>query len=81
MNSAAEPDYDASTPTGDLSRQPSTEPPDHPRAGAPEMIHGVHLALRILGLLTIVTTVVFSELQPNDGAAVSSHKTEVPAQP
>ena len=45
------------------------------------MIHGVHLALRILGLLTIVTTVVFSELQPNDGAAVSSHKTEVPAQP
>jgi hypothetical protein len=55
--------------------------PDHPRAGAPEMIHGVHLALRILGLLTIGTTVVFSELQPNDGAAVSSQKIDVPAQP
>jgi hypothetical protein len=55
--------------------------PDHPRAAAPEMIHGIHLALRILGLLTVVTTVVFSELQPNDGDAVSSHKTEVPDQP
>jgi len=45
------------------------------------MIHGIHLALRILGLLTVVTTVVFSELQPNDGDAVSSHKTEVADQP
>jgi len=55
--------------------------PDHPRAGASEMIHGVHLALRILGLVTIGSTVVFSELQPNDGAAVSSQKIDVPAQP
>ena len=55
--------------------------PDHPRAGASEMIHGVHLALRILGLLTIGSTVVFRELRPNDGAAVSSQKIDVPAQP
>jgi EmrB/QacA subfamily drug resistance transporter len=55
--------------------------PDHPRAGASEMIHGVHLALRILGLLTIGSTVVFGELRPNDGAAVSSQKIDVPAQP
>jgi MFS family permease len=55
--------------------------PDHPRAGAPEMIHGIHLALRILGLMTVATTFVFSELKADDGAAVSSHKAEVAAQP
>jgi EmrB/QacA subfamily drug resistance transporter len=53
--------------------------PDRARAGAPEMIHGVHLALRVLGALTILATMVFSELKPRDGAAVSSHKAEVPA--
>jgi EmrB/QacA subfamily drug resistance transporter len=53
--------------------------PDHPRAGAHEMIHGIHLALRLLGCLTIVTTVVFSELKASDGDAVSSYKAEVSA--
>jgi MFS family permease len=53
--------------------------PGHAHAGAPEMIHGIHLALRVLGALTIVTTILFGELQPSDGAAVSSHKAEVPA--
>jgi EmrB/QacA subfamily drug resistance transporter len=53
--------------------------PGHAHAGAPEMIHGIHLALRVLGALTIVTTILLSELHPNDGAAVSSHKAEVPA--
>jgi EmrB/QacA subfamily drug resistance transporter len=53
--------------------------PDHTRASAPEMIHGIHLALRTLGVLTILSTVVFRELQPNDGNAVSSHKAELPA--
>ena len=48
-------------------------------SGAPEMIHGVHLALRLLGVLTLATTVVFRELRQNDGDAVSSHKAEIPA--
>jgi EmrB/QacA subfamily drug resistance transporter len=53
--------------------------PDHTRATASEMIHGIHLALRMLGAWTIVSTIVFSELKPDDGDAVSSHKAEVPA--
>jgi EmrB/QacA subfamily drug resistance transporter len=57
--------------------------PTHARGAAPSpaMVHGIHLALRMLGAATIVTTVVFRELKPNDGEAVSSHRTEVPAQP
>jgi len=53
--------------------------PDHPRAAAAEMINGVDLALRVLGVLTIVTTVVFAGLKASDGEAVSNHKSEVPA--
>jgi hypothetical protein len=33
----------------------------------------------VLGVLTIVTTLVFGELRPNDGDAVSRHKAEIPA--
>ncbi len=53
--------------------------PDHTRATPPEMIHGIHLALRVLGAWTIVSTIVFSELTASDGAAVSAHKEGVPA--
>ncbi len=53
--------------------------PDPAHATSPEMIHGIHLALRLLGATTIVSTFVFSELRPNDGDAVSSHKAELPA--
>jgi len=53
--------------------------PDHTHASAPEMIRGIHLALRLLGAVTIVSTIVFSELKSTDGAAVSSHKAELPA--
>jgi MFS family permease len=52
---------------------------DQPGAGAPDMIHGIHLALRVLGVLTILSTLVFAELRSNDGDAVSSHKAEIPA--
>jgi hypothetical protein len=52
--------------------------PDHAGGSAPGLIHGIHLALRVLGALTIVTTIVFSELTQSDGEAVSSHKAEVP---
>jgi EmrB/QacA subfamily drug resistance transporter len=50
--------------------------PDRLHATAPQMIHGVHLALLCLGVLTIVSTMVFVRLRPLDGAAVSRHKAE-----
>jgi EmrB/QacA subfamily drug resistance transporter len=53
--------------------------PDHTRASAPQMIHGIHLALRSLGAWTILSTVVFGELRSNDGEAVSSHKAGINA--
>jgi EmrB/QacA subfamily drug resistance transporter len=53
--------------------------PDHTHATPPEMIHGIHLALRTLGAWTILSTVVFGGLKANDGAAVSAHKAEVSA--
>jgi hypothetical protein len=43
------------------------------------MIHGVQLALLVLGALTIVSTIVFSELKGGDGNAVSRHKAELPS--
>jgi hypothetical protein len=52
--------------------------PGHAQATPPEMIHGIHLALRTLGAWTILSTVVFSELKANDGDAVSAHKAGVP---
>jgi len=48
--------------------------PDHTRATQPEMIHGIHLALRTLGAWTVVSTIVFGELKASDGEAVSAHK-------
>ena len=53
--------------------------PGHTQATPPEMIHGIHLALRTLGVWTILSTVVFSEFKANDGDAVSAHKAGVPA--
>ncbi len=53
--------------------------PDHAHAGAAQMIHGIHLALILLGAWTIVSTLVFYELKPGDGEAVSSHKADLPA--
>ena len=53
--------------------------PDHTRASAPEMIHGIHVAIRVLGAWTILSTFVFVELRSGDGAAVSAHKAGMPA--
>jgi MFS family permease len=47
-------------------------------ATATEMIHGIHLALWVLGGLTIVSTIVFNELKSDDGDSVSRHKAEIP---
>jgi EmrB/QacA subfamily drug resistance transporter len=53
--------------------------PDHTHAAASEMIHGIHLALRTLGAWTILSTISFIELKPDDGNAVSAHKADLPA--
>jgi len=53
--------------------------PDRMRATAPELIHGIHLAFVFLGVLTIVSTIVFNELRSGDGDAVSRHKAELPS--
>ena len=38
------------------------------------MVHGLHKALLLLGLLTILSTSVFRSLEPSDGSNVSSQK-------
>jgi EmrB/QacA subfamily drug resistance transporter len=43
-------------------------------SGSPEMIHGVHNAFLVLGLLTILSTLIFHELKSEDGNAVSRQK-------
>jgi len=48
--------------------------PDRFHTSAPEMIHGIHYALFILGGLTVLSTVVFRELKSTDGASTSRHK-------
>jgi len=40
-----------------------------------EMIHGIHMALLSLGILTILSTIVFRSLKRGDGDAVSHQKT------
>lgn len=49
--------------------------PDRFHSTPAEMIHGIHRALVCLGGLTIVSTLVFSDLKPGDGDSVSQHKT------
>jgi EmrB/QacA subfamily drug resistance transporter len=51
--------------------------PDRLRATAPQLLHGIHLALLGLAILTIVSTLVFARLRAQDGAAVSRHKSAV----
>lgn len=53
--------------------------PDRVHATSPEMIHGIHLALLVLGAMTIVSTIVFTRLKRGDGDAVSQHKAELPS--
>jgi EmrB/QacA subfamily drug resistance transporter len=48
--------------------------PDRFHTSAPEMIHGIHSALLLLGGMTVLSTIVFRELRSTDGAATSQHK-------
>jgi EmrB/QacA subfamily drug resistance transporter len=53
--------------------------PDRFHTTAAEMIGGVHEAFLVLGVVTILSTVVFAGLRSTDGSAVSRHRTEVTA--
>jgi hypothetical protein len=48
--------------------------PDRFHSSAPQMIHGIHQAFLCLGALTILSTLIFSELKTGDGDSVSRHK-------
>ncbi len=48
--------------------------PDRFHSTAPEMIHGIHRAFLVLGIATIFSTLVFTELKSDDGDAVSQHR-------
>lgn len=50
--------------------------PDRIHASPPEMIQDIHKALLILGGWTIFSSLIFTELKPDDGGAVSLHKAE-----
>jgi hypothetical protein len=45
-----------------------------PHSDPIEMIHGIHNALIALGILTILSTIVFRSLRSGDGDDVSLHK-------
>jgi EmrB/QacA subfamily drug resistance transporter len=53
--------------------------PDRFHTDAAQMIHGVHHAFLVLGIATIVSTVVFGSLRATDGSAVSQHRADLPA--
>jgi MFS family permease len=53
--------------------------PDRYHIDAPQIIHGIHQAFLILGIATLVSTLVFSGLRRTDGSAVSQHRAEVAA--
>jgi EmrB/QacA subfamily drug resistance transporter len=47
--------------------------PNRFHTSAPEMIHGIHEAFLVLGVLTILSSIVFRELKIEDGNTVSQH--------
>jgi EmrB/QacA subfamily drug resistance transporter len=49
--------------------------PDSLRGNPAGLIHGVHQAFIVLGIMTLVSSVVFISLRRDDGGAISRHKT------
>ena len=48
--------------------------PDRFHSDPAQMIHGIHKAFLVLGAMTILSTLVFSELKSEDGDSISRHK-------
>ena len=53
--------------------------PDRHHAAARQMISGIHEAFLVLGIGTVVSTLVFAGLKRTDGSAVSQHRVDLPA--
>src|SRR3981081_3143194 len=53
--------------------------PDRLHATAPQMIHGIHLALWALGALPIASTTVFNQLNRGAADGETRHKAELPS--
>jgi EmrB/QacA subfamily drug resistance transporter len=53
--------------------------PDRFHTAPPQMIHGIHEAFVVLGVATMLSTVVFRGLKRTDGSAVSRHRSDLPA--
>jgi MFS family permease len=49
--------------------------PENLRTDPAGLIHGVHQAFIVLGIMTMVSSVVFLQLKRDDGGAISRHKT------
>ncbi len=49
--------------------------PDRFHSTSPQMIHGIHDGLIVLGGITVLSTIVFNELKPMDGEITSRQKT------
>jgi hypothetical protein len=52
--------------------------PEHSQSNPGLMIDGLHKALLSLGVLTILSTIVFRSLKHDDGVLVSQHKAVHP---
>jgi MFS family permease len=48
--------------------------PDRYRSNPSQFIHGIHWAFFVLGGMTLLSTIVFCQLQRGDGDAVSQRK-------
>jgi hypothetical protein len=49
--------------------------PENLRSDPAGLIHGVHQAFIVLGIMTMVSSVVFLQLKRDDGGAISRHKS------
>ena len=48
--------------------------PDRHDSTSAELIHGIHLALIVLGGITVLSALIFATLKADDGEAVSQHR-------
>jgi EmrB/QacA subfamily drug resistance transporter len=48
--------------------------PDRFKSSPEDMIHGTHRAFFVLGIFTVLSTIVFGSLKSSDGANISQHK-------
>jgi EmrB/QacA subfamily drug resistance transporter len=53
--------------------------PDRHTSSAPQMIDGIHKAFIALGVLTLLSTTIFTELKSTDGSVASRHQVLAPS--